>query len=220
MTESGLKKIVIIGAGDFGREILSTINDCNNISKQFEIVGFVDDNKNLENTHVKNIPVLGNIDWFFSSSITSDCIVAIGSERKKKEDLIKKLQKFGFNFPNVISPSAKLNDDVKLGNGVIIQHGTIISTDTKIEDHVYINYNCTVGHDCILKNFVTLAPGTQINGGCIIEERVYVGSGVITNNDITIGKDSVIGAGSIISKNIPEKSMYFASSGVLKTFNS
>ena len=218
MSESKIKKIVIIGAGDFGREVLWTINDCNNSSEQFQVLGFIDDDKNLKNSSVKNIPIIGNMEWLLSLNEKVGCIVAIG-DSKRKYEIIKMLDANGFEFPNIISPTAKLSDDVELGNGIIIQHGTIISVDAKIGNHVYINYNCTVGHDCLLNDFVTLAPGTQINGGCIIGKRVYVGSGTITKNDIKIGNDSIIGAGSIIGKDLPEKSMYFAASGILKSFN-
>ena len=213
-----IKKIIIIGASDFGREVLWTIHNCNAVTKQFDVLGFVDDNENLKNLSVKNIPILGNMKWLLSSDEKDfGCVVAIG-DSKRKQVIVKSLEENGFYFPNIISPTANLNEDVKLGNGVIIQHGTIVSVDVKIGNHVYINYNCTIGHDCLINDFATLAPGTQINGGCVIDERVYIGSGAITKNDIKIGKDSVIGAGSIVSKDLPEKSMCFAASGILKNF--
>ena len=214
-----VKKIVIIGAGGFGREVLWTIDDCNKHSKKFEVLGFVDNNTKLKNSLVKNLPVLGDVEWLLSSNEKNlGCVIAIGDCEKKKK-IIKRLEEHQkFDFPNIINPSAHLANDIELGNGIIIQHGTIVSVDTKIGNHVYINYNCTIGHDCVLNNFVTLAPGTQINGGCVIGERVYIGSGAITKNDIKIGKDSIVGAGSVIGKDLPEKSVYYAASGILKTY--
>ena len=58
-----IKKIIIIGASDFGREVLWTINDCNAVTKQFDVLGFVDDNEDLKNSSVKNVPILGNMQW-------------------------------------------------------------------------------------------------------------------------------------------------------------
>ena len=43
-----LTKIVIVGAGGFGKEVLWTLNDCNEKSKKYEILGFIDDNTSDE----------------------------------------------------------------------------------------------------------------------------------------------------------------------------
>ena len=42
-----LKKIVIIGAGGQGKDILWTITDMNKASNVFDVVGFLDDDKKL-----------------------------------------------------------------------------------------------------------------------------------------------------------------------------
>ena len=222
-TESStkLKKIVIIGAGGFGCEVLWTIDDCNKHSKKFEVLGFVDDNTKLKNSLVKNLPVLGDVEWLLSSNEKNlGCIIAIGDCEKKKK-IIKRLEEHQkFNFPNIINPSAHLANDIKLGVGIVIQQGTVISVDTKIGNHVFINYNCTIGHNCQINDFVTLSPGVQLNGGCEVKEEVYIGSGAVTKDDVKIGRGSIIGSGSIIGKDIPEKSVYYAASGILKTFES
>ena len=83
---------------------------------------------------------------------------------------------------------------------------------------MWINYNCTLGHDCKIGDFVTLGPGVQLNGGSEVQDDVYVGSGAVTKDDIKIGRGSIIGSGSVIGKDIPEKSVYYAASGILKTF--
>ena len=49
---SDLLKIIIIGAGGFGKEALSLVNDCNKVKKEFNVIGFVDDNIELQ----KKIP--------------------------------------------------------------------------------------------------------------------------------------------------------------------
>jgi|TARA_Y100000310_G_C20537724_1_gene741714 sugar O-acyltransferase (sialic acid O-acetyltransferase NeuD family) len=213
------KKIVIIGAGAFGREILWTINDCNDASKEFEILGFIDDDPELKNSAVKNLPVIGDVEWLLSSDEKNlGCVLAIGDPEKKKK-IIKKLEEHQkFDFPNIINPSVLLANDIELGVGVVIQQGTVISVDTKIGSHVWINYNCTLGHDCKIGDFVTLGPGVQLNGGSEVQDDVYVGSGAVTKDDIKIGRGSIIGSGSVIGKDIPEKSVYYAASGILKTF--
>ena len=38
-----MKKIAIYGAGGFGREVLTLINDINKINPQYQVIGFFDD---------------------------------------------------------------------------------------------------------------------------------------------------------------------------------
>ena len=70
-------KIVIIGAGGFGKEVLSTILECNKTEKQFDVLGFIDDNESLKNSSINNFPVLGNIDWFLNSEEVIQRIVIL-----------------------------------------------------------------------------------------------------------------------------------------------
>ena len=42
-----MKDIVIIGAGGFGREVAWLIESINEVANEWNIVGFVDDNKSI-----------------------------------------------------------------------------------------------------------------------------------------------------------------------------
>ena len=48
-----LKDIVIIGAGGVGRETALIIEDINNVNKEWNLIGFVDDNDNIQNTKIE-----------------------------------------------------------------------------------------------------------------------------------------------------------------------
>ena len=125
-------KIVIIGAGGFGREALWTILDCNKISKEFEILGFIDDNKQLYGKKINNIPVLGTIDWLVSELEDQvGCIIAVGDCKIRKK-ISSKLANKNFKFPSIIHPTALCYDLANIGQGTIIQAGSIISVDAKV----------------------------------------------------------------------------------------
>ena len=192
-------KIIIIGAGGFGKEVLSTILECNKIKEQFDILGFVDDDQSLKDSSVNNFPVLGNLNWFLKSDLFPlACYVAIGD-------------------PKIIHPTVSISEHSFIDDGTIIQRGSILSTNIKIGKFAYVNFNSTIGHDCILDDFVTISPGCNVSGENFLEEGVFFGSGVVTSDKLKIGKWSHIGAGSIITKNIPKNSLHFAASGKLKT---
>ena len=85
------KKIIIVGAGGFGREVVWTIQDCNKISKTYSIEGFLDDDESLTGKKIDGIPILGNLDWFrknvFAVSI-SFTTQAICAKFSPKEDFL------------------------------------------------------------------------------------------------------------------------------------
>jgi len=208
-------KIIIIGAGGFGKEVLSTILECNKIKEQFDILGFVDDDQSLKDSSVNNFPVLGNLNWFLKSDLFPlACYVAIGDPKIRKE-IILKLKSHDINFPKIIHPTVSISEHSFIDDGTIIQRGSILSTNIKIGK--FANFNSTIGHDCILDDFVTISPGCNVSGENFLEEGVFFGSGVVTSDKLKIGKWSHIGAGSIITKNIPKNSLHFAASGKLKT---
>ena len=69
-----MRKLIIIGAGGFGREILDTLNYINSIKKSYEIIGFVDNIKSI-GTIVNGLEVLGNdeaLEKYTNTSIQSD----------------------------------------------------------------------------------------------------------------------------------------------------
>ena len=44
-----LKKIIIVGAGGMGKEVLWTLMDLNKVSSVFDVIGFLDDDKKFIN---------------------------------------------------------------------------------------------------------------------------------------------------------------------------
>lgn len=209
-------EIVIIGARGCGKDFLWTILDCNKISKQFEVIGFIDDDKSLKGKKIKNIPVLGGLEWFLTKrSKNVSCVVAI-ADCKIRKKIVQKLEKKQVKFPTIIHPSIIHSKFKKIGNGVIIQAGCIFAADTSIGNHVQINLDCTIGHNSILGNFVTLTTGVHIAGDNKIGSGTFVGSGTVTKEKIKIGKESLIGAGTVLIDNVPNKSMYVGVPGILK----
>ena len=209
-------KIVVVGASGFGREIIWTLNDCNKKSKKYEILGFVDDNLSLHGKLMDQFPVLGGLNWFSTRKAKNvKCVVAIG-DCKVRYNVVKKLEKKKVKFATIIHPSVILSKFVEIGEGTIIQAGSIITIDVKLGRHVHINIDSTVGHDSVLNDFVTLCPGVHVNGNTILETGVFVGTGSAMNQNIRIGKWSIIGSGTILIEDVPEYSLYVGVPGKLK----
>ncbi len=201
-------KIVIYGTGGCGIDFLWTINDCNKKSKQFDVIGFINDDKKMKGKLVSGYPVLGGMNWFSTSEAKNvQCVVAIADPRNRKKIVIK-LEKFGIKFPTIIHPSVIFSKFQEIGKGVVIQAGCIFGAETSIADHVQINLDSTIGHNSRLEDYVTLSTGVHINGDNYLGEGVFVGTGAVTKEKITIGKWAIIAGGACMVRDVREYGMY------------
>ncbi|UZT99688.1 NeuD/PglB/VioB family sugar acetyltransferase [Chryseobacterium fluminis] len=196
-----MKKIAIIGAGGFGREVKMLIDQINHKENQFQLVGFYDD-KHYEN-HINGVPYLGKIE---NINMINDplCLAVAIADPKIKQRVLDKIDNVNIEYPNLIHPSVIIGqDNVKLGKGNIICAGVIITIDIEIEDFVILNLSCTVGHDTQIKKYCSFMPTVNISGEVIVNEAVYVGTGAKIINLLEIGENTIVGAGAVVSKSLP-----------------
>jgi len=210
------KKIIIVGAGGFGREVAWTIEDCNKISKTYSIEGFLDEDESLVGKKIKEIPILGNLGWFKKNNSSNIfCVVAV-SDPKNRQKIVNLLETMNVKFATIIHPSVIYSKSVCIESGCVIQAGVILTVDIKIGSHVHINIHSTVGHDSIIEDFVTVNPGVHINGKSIVGSGTNIGSGAVMKQGIKIGKNVVIGAGSVLINNVPDDSLCVGVPGEIK----
>lgn len=200
-----MKSVVIIGAGGFGREVLEIFKDQNKISKSWNILGFIDENKQLHGKILNGYPVLGDLDWLREHNNDNlGCVVAVGTCKTRKQ-VVERMQEIGVNFYNAIHPSVIMSEFVELGQGVVICAGSILTVNIRIGNHVHINLNCTIGHDAVIGRYCTINPTVKINGNNHLGEGVYVGTGATFIQRVSVGSWSTIGAGAVVTVDIPEQ---------------
>jgi len=200
-----VKSVVIVGAGGFGREVLEIFKDRNRVSKIWNILGFIDEDKELHGKMVNGYPVLGGLDWLRRhNSSNLGCVCAINACETRKR-VVERLRRIGVNFYNAIHPSVIMSDSVEMGTDVIICAGSILTVNIRIGDHVHIDTNCTIAHDAVIGSYCRLNPGVKINGNNHLGEGVYVGTGATFIQEVSAGSWSTIGAGAVVIADIPEK---------------
>ena len=197
-----MKKIAIIGAGGFAREILALINDINRQDPQYEVVGFVDSNKG-QNIH--GYPIIGTDEEVNQTKEPIALVIAVGEPRIKRRIREKYVNNPLISFPTLIHPSVMIGDigSVKFGEGCIVCAGCILTTDIHIKDFVTLNLMCTVGHDAEIESYSSFMPSVNISGEVIIRKEVYVGTGAKIINQLEIGDNAIVGAGAVVVKSLP-----------------
>jgi sugar O-acyltransferase (sialic acid O-acetyltransferase NeuD family) len=202
---NAIKSVVIVGAGGFGREVMEIFKDQNKNEKRWNILGIIDDDKELKGRIINGYPVLGGLEWIKENNNENlGCVCAIGIPETRKK-VVEKLQEIGANFYNAIHPAVIMSEFVELGQDVIICAGSILTVNIRIGDHVHIDTNCTIAHDAIIEDYCRLNPGVKINGNNHLGEGVYIGTGATFIQEVSVGSWSTIGAGAVVVDNIPEK---------------
>lgn len=183
-----MKELAIIGAGGFGKEVMSYVSN--------KATFYVSD-------HIAATPIrpLSQLDCD-----RSDAVIAIGNPLARQT--IANSLRHGQEFANVIHEVTCIGDSVSLGHGAIITPFAVITVDCTIGTHFQANLHSDVGHDCVIGNFVTLAPSARISGRCTIGNRVYIGTNAVIKEGISICDDVIIGAGAVVLSNITEKGTY------------
>ncbi|UUC47028.1 acetyltransferase [Flavobacterium cerinum] len=199
-----MKNIAIIGAGGFGREVKTILDDINAREPEFQFVGFYDDGV-AKGTIVNGYPVLGGVEEL--NAVSEPLCIAMGiGDPKLKMKIVGKINNSNIQYPTIVHPGAIIGkDDVTIGQGTIICAGCILTCNINIGAFVTLNLMCTVGHDTRIEAFSSFMPAVNISGEVLINEKVYVGTGAKIINQLEIGTETIVGAGAVVSRSLPEK---------------
>lgn len=201
-----MKNIYIVGAGDFGREMESHIENHPDFKKKFQIKGYLDYNKDSLINKPSDYIIIGtHLEINFNED--DYVLIAISNSIIRKqiaESLITRVKFFTYVAPNV-----EISKYTKLGEGSIICSNCFISTNTTIGSFVIINAGSNVGHDCIINSYSSLMANVDIGGSVILGERVFLGTKATIIPKIKISDDIVIGAGSVVIKSLTKAGTYF-----------
>lgn len=193
------KDIYIIGNGGFAKEVYSLILDIGG----YNFRGFIDYKPKNKKSRIleKEFDVVDE-DTFIQDETLKDCCLAIGIGNPS---IIRNIQeKFaGYDFPNLIHPESKFNQDLnKLGKGNIITAGVIFTVGVEVGDFNIFNLSCTVGHNAVIKNYNVVNPSVNISGNVTIGDCNLLGVGAVILQDLSIGNNSIVGASSLVTKNV------------------
>lgn len=202
-----VKKLVIIGARGFGREVYCLACNCIDAGLDIEIKGFLDDKSNALDHYPNYPPILSSVeDYQISQNDVFICALGDIHYKKHYSEII--LNKGG-NFISLIHPSVSVSNNTKVGNGCILLQHLMISCDVIIEDFVTIQSFSAVGHDVIISKWSHLGLYTFLGGHSLVEQGVKIHPGAKIIPGKTIKQWSTVGVGSIVIKNVPENTTVF-----------
>lgn len=191
-------KIVIVGNGDFAREVADTA-----IDNGLKVIGFI----GKQDITYRNIKTLGDDPFYLKELLDVPYLIGIG-DCHRRESIDLTYTAFEAKPFTLISKRASIiGTQNHIGEGTIIQPGVILTNRITIGRHVILNLNTTIGHDAVVENYCNLSPGCHINGHTDIWPKCNLGSGTVTIPKAVIGKNCIIGAGAVVKGSIEPDSV-------------
>ena len=185
------KKIFILGKGQFGRFVYNLISEIDD----FSFSGFIVKNK------ITNKNLINETD-FFKNKKKFNIFPAVG-DLKVRSELIKKIIKSKNHIPNIIHPNVETRH-IKIGYGVTIFQGALLSAESELNNHITIGFNSVIGHHSTINNFCFIGSGVVINGCVKLAEGVFCGANSSCFPSIEIGKYSTIAMGSSVMSSVKD----------------
>lgn len=199
----GMKDLIIIGAGGFGREVLQWIKDCNSAKgPTWNVLGFIDDNLEVLNNIPCDKEVIGKIsDHTPSANVYYTIALALPSLKKK---IALDFKSKGAEFANIYHPKAIVSEFCEIGEGVILTANAKLSPNVKLGNFVTL-LGSGVGHDAELGDFSTISGYCSINGHVKVGEGAFIASNAVVAPGKKVGAWSYVGMGSMVISNVKEQ---------------
>lgn len=203
---TGAKEIVLVGAGGCMREIVWQMQEMNKKEINWKILGYVDISVPEYGQRCMvggiEIPYLGSDEYLLSKEEPTNVVICVGNPEVRKKIATKLKGNPKLHFPNVILGNTRVCEDVHIGSGCIISMDARISTNVKIGNFVFMNIGSVICHDGRIDDFVTLSPDVKLAGNVTVGRKSEIGMGAEVIQGVSIGENVTIGAGAVVVKNI------------------
>ena len=204
---AALPKLVIVGAGGFGREMLAWARQSVQFEREWTIKGFIDDQADA--LAGKNTPaaLLGPIhDHQPAADEVFLCAMGIPAVKRRCSEL---LLSRGARFSRLIHRTAVLGDNVELGDGVVLCPYTVVSANNRLGRGVAINLHSSIDHDACVDDWSQVNCHCDLTAAVQIGREVFIGSSVSIIPGVAVGDGAYIGAGSVVVRNVPSGATVF-----------
>ena len=198
-----MRRVAIIGGGGHAREQLDLIAALNESQPSFEVIGLIVDPEYAKpGERVREVPVLGGMDWLARSVEDLDLVCAIGDPRQRLR-IAGLARESGGRFCTLVHPSAQVTSTAELAEGVIVGAESVVSSEVILGSHVHVNIGCRISHDCQLDEFTSLAPSVTLAGHVRIGSGCSLGAGSVVSDRCSVGEWSITGAGAVVVDDLP-----------------
>lgn len=171
-----------------------------------DILGFADDNPDLEGNLIEGLPVLGTVTQVMREFGPTDygfhC--AIG-KNQLRQNLAGVFERAGFEAVALIDPSAVIAETAQVGPGSYVGPLSIVAPHVRVGRHVLINVGASIGHHSRCADFTQVCPGARLSGHTHLAEGAFIGSNGVLAPGVSVGEWATVGAASLAARDVPAR---------------
>ena len=157
-----MKNIVIIGAGDLGKELVWLIEDINKVKPTYLILGFLDDDLSKNTYSFCGYRVLGGTDKLeeLNQRTPFSAVIAIrgGNVRKK---IVEAHPDFD-SWETIVHPTAVIASSTKIGKGCVFFPQVTVSVNSYLGQFSLFYIHSIICNDCWIGNYVSVMDNISI----------------------------------------------------------
>ena len=203
-----MKQLLLVGAGDWGREVYSWLSDAQGFGTEWSVKGFLDGNPAaLTGRAACEHQVISAPHAY--EPVADDVFVCAIANPIAKAKVVEQLLAKGAQFISLIHKSVIFYDEVTVGAGCILAPNVVIGCQAMIQDHVGINIGCSIGHNVEIGRCTQLSCQIDLTGYVKLGERVFVGSSACVIPNIRVGDQATVGAGSVVLQDVEAATTVF-----------
>lgn len=194
----GVRPVLIISAGGFGRTLLGMACDDPAHGKEWQVTGFLDSRPDM--AAKASLPVVGD-PLSYRAQPGEEFICALGDPRQRRRYAAPLLEQ-GVPFLNLCTGLVNYGGPV-LGQGCVFEKEVRTGVDVHMGDFVIVQSTTLIGYEVKIGSYVTIGSFVFIGGGAQVADDVIIHPHSTILPGVKIGAGAVVGAGSVVMKDVP-----------------
>lgn len=182
---SSMSRLVIYGAGGFGREVWA-------LACTTREVVFCDDTRTGD---LLGAPIIHR-----DAVLPTDELFVAMADTVARARVAKSFS--GVGFASLVAPTAVIAPDVTIGDGAFFCHFSHAAVSAAIGRHLICHVYAYIGHENVIGDYVTVGPRASLNGCVTVGDGAYIGSAAVVRQGVTIGAGATIGMGAVVTKDV------------------
>jgi sugar O-acyltransferase (sialic acid O-acetyltransferase NeuD family) len=199
--------VIILGAQAVGTAALDAF-----LSNNVVVYCLLDDDKNLQNSELLDVPVMGSTDdGEMLKLLGKKCEVFVATEdTASRRSLTQMLRTEYEAVPvNAIHQRASVSDHATLGHGNYIGPNAVVAATATLGDGCLVGGNAVVEAKASIGDYAQLGSGALVGAGVTVGEQAFIGAGAVVVAGVKIGDKARVGAGSVVVADVPKGQTVF-----------
>jgi sugar O-acyltransferase (sialic acid O-acetyltransferase NeuD family) len=195
-----VSELILVSASGLAREVLAMVRN----SGQYDVVGLLDDDKEMSGVTVDGAPVLGSIDD--AVNYTHAFLLVCLASGRERESVVWHLTSLGIHesrYATAVDPSVQYLEGCRIGRGSILLRNVTLTAGVTLGAHVVAMPSVTFSYDDDISDFATFAAGVSLGGGVRVGKAASLGLNSSVRERTSVGDYATIGIGAAVLSNVP-----------------